>query len=307
MSAVTSIPRVAKAGFTSFIRNGWLSVAATGIVTFSLVLISIFAMLLLLGGNVVTYVQQKIDIEVFFKDDAKVQDIQTLQQQLETNPNTLSVNYVSKQQALQKFKGQSDESKQLVDDAFNDENNPLPASLEIKAKDTSKLDAFNQTLDSDFAKPLIQQRSDEKNRTIIQNLQRIVGIIKGVGISISLVILVFSVLVVFNTIRITIFSRREEIEIMRLVGASNWYIRGPFIMEGVFYGVIATVISLAVSKLLVVAFGPALTRFLGTDIPINVSRYFDSHLLPIGLLLLVIGVSVGVVSSLIAIRRHLRV
>src|SRR5438477_359432 len=123
MAALTTLPRVAKAGFTSFVRNGWLSVAATGIVTFALVLVSIFAMLLLLGNDVVKTIQNKIDVEVYFKDEAKTQDILTLKQQLETNPNAASVTYISKEQALEIFKGRSEKSKQLADEAITEENN----------------------------------------------------------------------------------------------------------------------------------------------------------------------------------------
>lgn len=301
----SALSRVIRSGFVSFYRNGWLSVAATGIVTFALVLISIFAMLLLLGNDVVKSIQNKIDVEVYFKDEAKTQDILTIKEQLEKMENTQSVRYISKQEALEIFKGRSEKSRKLAEEAINEENNPLPPSLQIKAKDTNRLDAFNPVLESDFARPLIAERSDKENRAIIQNLQRIVSFIRSVGLFISLVVLTFSILVVFNTIRITIFSRREEIEIMRLVGASNWYIRGPFVMEGIFYGVIATVIALAVVYLLVVAFGPALSSYL-KDINEDVPRYFRDNLAIILLIQLATGVIVGVVSSMIAIRRHLK-
>src|SRR6266498_937583 len=112
---LTSLPRVIKSGFVSFYRNGWLSVAATGIVTFSLVLVSTFVLLLLLGQSVIKNIQQKIDVEVFFKDDAKVTDILTIKDQLEHNSNTQSVKYISKADALQIYKGQNDRNKKLLD------------------------------------------------------------------------------------------------------------------------------------------------------------------------------------------------
>ncbi len=301
----TALIRVMRAGFTSFYRNGWLSVAATGIVSFTLVLISIFVLLLLLGKNVIHGIEQKIDIEIFFNESAKVADIQTLQEQLQKQPNAASVRYISKQEALQIYKGQSERNKKLVEQ-ISEEENPLPASLQVKAKDPNQLDLFNPVLESDFAKPLIQSRSDKENRPIIERLQRIISFIRNVGIFISLVVLLFSVLVVFNTIRITIFSRREEIEIMRLVGASNWYIRGPFIMEGVFYGIIATAVAMLVVYLVVIAFGPVLTGWL-KDINENVPAYFRANIGIILTVQLVTGIGVGVLSSYIAIRRHLRV
>lgn len=300
----TTLPRLIKAGFVSFYRNGWLSVAATGIVTFALVLISIFVLLLLLGGNVVKSIQNKIDVEVFFNDNAKVADITTIKDQLEKVENAQSVRYISKKEALEIYKGQSERNRKLVEQ-ISEEENPLPASLQVKAKNSDRLDAFNPVLESDFAKPLIQSRSDKENRDIIQRLQRIVSFIRTLGIFISLVVLVFSVLVVFNTIRITIFSRREEIEIMRLVGASNWYIRGPFVMEGIFYGVIATVIAMLVVYLTVLALGPALSSYL-RDINEDVPTYFRANIGIILLVQLATGIGVGVISSIIAIRRHLK-
>lgn len=304
MNFVT-LPRIIKAGVVSFYRNGWLSVAATGIVTFALVLISIFVLLLLLGRSVITEIKQKIDVEVFFNDSAKVTDIQTIKEQLEKQENTQSIRYISKKEALEIYKGQSEKNRQLVEN-ISEEENPLPASLQVKAKDPNRLDAFNPILESDFAKPLVQSRSDKENRDVIQRLLRIVAFIRSVGIFISLVVLTFSVLVVFNTIRITIFSRREEIEIMKLVGASSWYIRGPFIIEGVFYGMIATFIAMLAVYLLVLAFGPALSGYL-KDINDNVPAYFRSNFLLILLVQLAAGIGVGVVSSYIAIRRHLKV
>lgn len=301
---LTTLPRLFKAGFVSFYRNGWLSVAATGIVTFTLVLISIFVLLLLLGQNVITSIQQKIDVEVFFNDTAKTADIQTLQQQLQSQPNTQSVKFITKKDALEIYRGQSERNRKLVEQ-ISEEENPLPASIQVKAKDPSQLDSFNPVLESDFAKPLIQSRSDKENRDIIQRLQRIIDFIRSVGLFISGVVLVFSVLVVFNTIRITIFSRRKEIEIMRLVGASNWYIRGPFLLEGVIYGLIATVVAMLVVYLVVITFGPALSQYL-RDINEDVPAYFRSNVPTILLVQLVTGIGVGVLSSMIAIRRHLK-
>ncbi|MDP4000051.1 MAG: permease-like cell division protein FtsX [bacterium] len=304
MSALVTGPRIVRAALRSFYRNGWLSVAATGIVTFSLVLVSIFALLLLLGTNVISAIQSKIDVEVFFKDDAKVADILTVKEQLEKNTNTASVKYISKTDALEIYKGQSDRNRRLVEQ-ISEEENPLPASVQVKAKNPDKLDAFNPTLESDFAKPLVASRSDKENREIIQQLQRIVGFIRSMGMFISLTVLTFAVLVVFNTIRITIFSRREEIEIMRLVGASNAYIRGPFVLEGAFYGIIGTGIALLVVYLIVLAFGPAMSSYL-RDLNEDVPAYFRANLPLIVLIQLVTGIGVGVLSSYIAIRRHLR-
>lgn len=301
----STLPRIIRSGVFSFYRNGWLSVAATGIVTFSLVLVSTFVLLLLLGQSVIQNIQQKIDVEVFFKDDAKVTDIMTIKDQLAQNPNAQSVRYISKQEALQIYKGQNQRNQKLLSQ-LSEEDNPLPASLQVKAKNPENLDAFGSVLDSDFAKPLVESRSDKENRDIIQRLQRIVSFIRNLGIFVSLVVLTFATLVVFNTIRITIFSRREEIEIMRLVGASNWYIRGPFIVEGVFYGIIATAVAMLVVYLVVLAFGPALSSYL-KDINEDVPAYFRANFALLLTVQLVTGIGVGVISSLIAIRRHLKV
>lgn len=300
----SAIERVVKAGFVSFYRNGWLSVAATGIVTFTLMLISVFLLMLLLGQDIITTIQKKIDVEVFFNDNAKVADIQTIQQQLEQQPNTESVRYITKKEALEIYKGRVP-GKDYVKE-ITEEENPLPPSLRIKAKDPNQLDAFNPVLESDFAKPLINTRTDKNNQPLIDKLRNIVSFVRSVGLFISLVVLVFSILVVFNTIRITIFSRRQEIEIMKLVGASNWYIRGPFIIEGIFYGIIATLVALGAMELMITLFGDSITAKLGSDVPINVKEYYRDRL-PLFLMAnLLIGILVGVLSSYIAIRRHLK-
>ncbi len=304
MNFVT-LPRIIKSGLQSFVRNGWLSVAASGIVSLTLVLISIFVILLMLGSVVVSNIKDRIDIAVFFNDTAKVDDIQTLKTQIEQQPNTKSVRYISKKEAFEIYKGRSETNRKLVE-SIPEEENPLPASLEIKANDTSKLSDFDSVLGSDFAKGLIQSRSDKDadNKLIYDRLQKIFDFIKKLGIFISLVVLTFSVLVVFNTIRITIFSRRREIEIMKLVGASNWYVRGPFIVEGVFYGLIGLVVAMLVVYLIVSLVGPSLTNFFENTV--NVQTYFKQHFLTLLVVQLVTGIGVGVLSSMIAIRRHLR-
>ena len=156
MNFVT-LPRIIKSGLQSFVRNGWLSVAASGIVSLTLVLISIFVILLMLGSVVVTNIKERIDIAVFFNDSAKVDDIQTLKAQIEQQPNTKSVRYISKKEAFEIYKGRSEKNRMLVE-SIPEEENPLPASVEIKANDTSKLSEFDSVLGSDFAKGLIQSK-----------------------------------------------------------------------------------------------------------------------------------------------------
>ncbi len=298
--------RIIQSGVRNFLRNAWLSTAATAvmIITLTMILISYISNVTLvatLKGFV-----NKIDVSVYLKDTVTPDQVRDLQNRVLGQPNVLSVKYISKADALAIYRQQNQYDKSLLN-AISEADNPLPQSLQVKAKDPNKLDPIVAFFGADDIKPLLQDKnavsySGERKKAV----DRIVGFInfmKRAGLTMSLVFTVISVLIIFNTIRMTIFTRREEIEIMKLVGATKWFIRGPFLFEAALYGIVAAIIATGVVYALIVAAGPK----LGSYVDINSAMAIFKHY-PVLVILAEtgVGLAIGTASSMLAMTRYLK-
>ena len=304
--AMITFLRIIQAGLRNFLRNSWLSTAATAImlVTLTIILTSYVATLAL-QATVKTLVSN-INVTAYYKDSTTRDQIIVVENQLRSLPQVEEVRYVSKAEALANYRRQYKNDKSLLD-AVSDAENPLPQSLSIKAKDPSKLDGIVQTLNADANKGLLIDKqaisySDERKKAI----DRIVGwsnFLRVSGLVLSALFGAISILIIFNTIRMAIFTRREEIEIMKLVGATPWFIRGPFIVEAAMYGVIAALVAVLLCYGIVTAGAPRLSGYLSVD---PVLALFRDSLMPMLLIEMAIGVAVGTFSSLLAMSRYLK-
>lgn len=233
--------RASKLGFVNFWRNRWLSAAATLTVTLMLFTVSVFAVQSIVIYRTTEVLKSKIELVVFFADKATDAQIQALRQVLANRIDVKSVEYVSKEQAYQIFKSRpgSAQVKELV----TPENNPLPRSLEIQATDPSRLAAISELLTNSDYQPLILSKSDQDaaQRQLIANLTDTARISRRNGLILSGIFFLVAVLMVFNTARIVIHAREDEIEIMRLVGSTAGFIRWPFILEGILYGAFGSI------------------------------------------------------------------
>jgi len=294
-------------GFVNFWRNSWLSLTTTAIVTLTMLVISALVILSFLGNITLDSIQDKIDISVYFKTSVSEKEILVVKERLENLSEVKGVEYVSREQALERFKKEHQDDA-LVLDSLKGDDNPLPASLEIKAENPGQYELITQALEDPFYKPLIAEDgiSYYQNKAKIDRLASITTFMRRMGLGVSLGFIVIALLVVFNSIRVTIYTRREEIEIMKLVGASNWYIRWPFVLEGVMYGVFAMVISFLVVIPLVYYLSPQVLNYLGGEESGLISSFWRS-ILVLGIFQFVVGILIGTLSSLLAIRRHLKV
>lgn len=299
----TIISRIFHFGFKNFWRNGWLSTATIAIMT----LASIGFLGLVMFG-VITHaassaIQDKIDISVYFNTNTSEDEILNIQQSLEGLSQVASVDYISQDQALATFQ-QNHASDPTVSQAINElDTNPLEASLNIKAKDPSQYGAINDYLSSPDLAPYIDTISYSQNQDVIDRLAAIVRDVNIGGWILTIFLALVAGLVMFNTIRLAIYSNREEIGVMRVVGASNSLVRGPFVVEGMLWGLIAAFISLIV-------FAPALyfvSPYLNEFIPgLNIFQYFYTHIAQLFLYELLFGVVIGGLSSFWAVRRYLK-
>lgn len=299
----TTLSRIIKFGIQNFLRNGWLSVATIAVLVLALLVFNGLVIFGVISGTAISSIQDKIDISVYFKDTAPEDDILKLERSIEELAEVKNVDYVSKDRALDIFKDRHKEDL-IVSQALAElQSNPLLASLNIKAKDPNQYPQIVKYLETESTENLIEKISYAQNRLAIERLAQLVGTFQNVGLTVTISLALVAALVTFNSIRLAIYSNREEIGIMRLVGASNKFINGPYIVSGLIYGMIAAVVSIMIGMPVVALASPYLNVFIPE---IDLQNYFFANLISLLGYQLLLGAFLGVVSSAIAVRRYLK-
>jgi len=296
--------RVMTAGTRNFLRNAWLSTAATVVMTVTLMIIVTSFVTTTALNATIKQITDKLDVSIYLNDNITQPQLQDLEHQLEAVPNVAAVQYVSKSQALAAFRTENASDQSLLQ-AVSETNNPLPASLNIKAKDPNNLDSIAAVISEPNVKALQSDApsySGDRKATI-DKIASVSRFIKRAGLIGSVVFVVISTLIIFNTIRMAIFTRRDEIEIQQLVGATKWFIRGPFLFEAALYGIVAAVIALFLSYGVVVGVLPKASSYIDVN---GVVSLFRSYPVAIVLVEMLIGVAIGTLSSLLAMSRYLK-
>lgn len=299
--------RIFTYGLRNFSRNTWLTTAAAAVMTITLLIISTTLIARMVFADTIQQIRQKIDIAVFLKDDVTDDDLQRFVNQIKRVPIVTSVEYVSKEQARQNFQQQNKtELTQLEALAQLNGTNPLPASLKIKVKDPNKIDDVNKVIYSDQNKPLLGQQPSNANaqKEAINHIAVVTQFLETAGVVSAIIFVIISILIIFNTIRMAIFNRRDEIEIMKLIGAEKYFIRGPFIVEASLYGVLAALVSIGIVYALLLTKANDLAQ---QDIVVdNTLHLFKQWPVVIVLGQMLAGAAIGVFSSLLAMRRYLK-
>jgi len=306
----TKIRRMFRAGFVNFWRNGFVSIASVMVLTVTLFVIG--SMVFMRAGltSALSELKQRVDINVYFVTTADESDILALQKSLSQLPEVASVTYTSRDDALAQFKARHQDDQLALQALDELSDNPLGASLNIRATDPSQYGAIadflqgKNALSSKDGTSIIESNTYFKNQQAIDKLTRIINTTDQAGLLIAIVLIGLSVLDAYNTVRLGIYSAREEIAVMKLVGASNTHIRGPFVVTGIMGGVIAALLALVIFWPVSVWFGPKLANFFGS---VDLASWYMTRLWKLALLLIGSGAAIGAVSSFIAIRRHLRV
>lgn len=298
-----ALQRIFRTALNSLWRNSWLSVASTLIMIVTLIVISVFVSLTIITNKVTDALKDRIDMAAYIDDKVTQDQLFALQKVISARTDVLNVDYVSKEEALKRWRDRNSDN-QKIRDVVTADNNPLPRSLEIKTKNPEDLENIAKMLESQEYSPLIKELSYKKNKDMINRLIRITDFIKTMGWSLSIIFILISILVIYNTIRLTIFARSEEIAIMKLVGATDWYIRGPFIVEGVAYGILATTIASIVSYITFRLLMPWAQQYLGG---FNLGTgYLGVSFAMVVLLQLGVSIILGIVCSVFAVKRHLK-
>lgn len=309
MSTWINFKRITRGGFIGFLRNGFVSLATVLIMAITLFVIGS----LIMGGaaldSVLTQLQEKVDINVYFLTDAPEDEILSLRDAVTELPEVASVEYVTRDEALERFR-ERHKDDQLTLQALDElEENPLGASLAIRAKETSQYEGIAKFLEGETAvgqgeRTIIEKVNYFQNKAAIDKLGDIINASERFGLIATIFLIVASVLIVFTTIRLAIYTTRDEINVMQLVGASDSYVQGPFIVEGALYGFAAAILALGSLYPLALWLGPSSQSFLGE---FNTLSYYVSSLPFLIFVLVGTGVVLGGVSSFLAVRRYLRV
>lgn len=303
---IISLTRTIKFALQNFWRNIWLSVVTIVILVLTLLFVSLLSALNLLADQAITAVQEKVDVEVFFSGDASDEQLLSIQKTIESYPEVKQVTYISEDQALENFKKEHTDDEQIIASIDELDDNPLPPSLIIQAFELNQYDAIIARLDVADFKPLIAQQDFQDNAVIIQKISSLSARLTQVGIVVSIVFALISFLVVFNTLRIAIYSQREQIGIMRLVGAPNWIIRTPFMWESLIYALIASGLTMALLYPVAVFVGPYVDAFFsGYDF--HFLAFFQANIFTIFFLQLGVALVVSLFTSMVAITRYLKV
>lgn len=297
--------RLLISAFKDLTRNIWLNIATVIIMVISLFTVTVMIAVEAVGNHALVALKDKIDITIQFKDDADEEKILELKKDLEARADVAKVEYISKEQALASFKETHRDDAYINDSLTELGDNPLFAVLNVKARELSQYkDLDGHVSSNDNYKDIIEKVNFKENEIAINNFSNILTAIKEGIMALSVLFILIGVMVAFNTIRLAMYAHKSEIEIMRLVGAGNWYIRMPFIIEGVIFGAVSCAVAIVLMFPVVQYVSPRISEFIpGFDL----NNYFISNLNNITVLLLSMGVGIGVISSIIAIRRYLKI
>ncbi len=303
---MTELKRIIKAGFVNFRRGGSVSVAAVLMVTIAL---SMFAFIILYQGVLffsLDLIRDKVDVTIYFNVGAPTEKIMLFKQSLAKLPEVASVSYTSAEDNLKNFRELHADDYPTIAALDEIGDNPLGAYLSVKAKEISQYESIANFMKGDSALVLgsaniIYKVNYHQNKMVIDKLNAIISDSQKLGFLSTILLVIISIIITFNTIRLTIFFAKEEIGVMRLVGASKMRVRGPFMVEGAIYGIIATIITLIIFW----PFTAWLVRNTTWFGVFNIYDYYVSNFLQIFAIILLSGILLGVVSSFLAVRKYL--
>jgi len=300
------LKRIIKSGFLNFSRNGLVSWAAVLVTTITLFVIASMLFLQVILNFSLDEIKNKVDVAIYFTVGAPEDRILSLRESILKLPEVAGVTYTSSDDALRLFRERHSGDYPTIQALEELRENPLGAYLNVRAKEVSQYEGISNFLKSDDALvlgsiPIIDKVNYNQNRLVIDRLSAIISGAQKLGFAVTLVLIAISIIITFNTIRLTIFISKEEIGVMRLVGASKRRVRGPFMIEGAIYGLVATLLTMLIFWPTTLWMGNNMTDFLG----LNLYTYYVSNFIQIFLIILLSGLLLGAISSFLAVRRYL--
>ncbi|MEK7071816.1 MAG: permease-like cell division protein FtsX [Patescibacteria group bacterium] len=301
---LTSLKRIIHLGWLGLVRDGGQIFATIFILAIAILLVSSLFLSGKVGQFLINSLESKADVSVYFKEAALEEDIAQVQDELAKIPEVKEIIYISKDQALEEFKKRYENNPVLMDSVKELGGNPFLASLRIQAKQAGQYKVITGFIDNLSIDDIIEKVDYSQRQNVIERIFSITSFLGKTGILFSSILVAIAILITFNTIKMAIYNFQEEVKIQRLVGASNWFIRGPFLAQGAIAGIISAFISLLVLFLIVLLFSPKIQIFLPD---LNIFKMFWSNFGFIFLIQFATGIALGSISSLIAIRKYIKI
>jgi cell division transport system permease protein len=302
--------RMVRYGVNNFTRNAWLTTAATAVMTITLLIIFTTVVARTMLNDTVSQLREDISLSIFLKSEIEGSDVAVLQKKLEGEENVKRVTYISSEAGREIYIQQNLDPNDIEGlKTLAESEVTIPAKFEINVENPDELEGIETLIkeDDDFQEWLFVGASqlDSDTRSAIGTISVWAATAERAGLIATIVFVAISMLIVFNTIRMAIFNRREEIDMMKLIGADKAFIRGPFVVEAVMYGFFAALIATALGyfglvtlQSQIASYGIAVNELMSTLI-------LFSPLVLLGMILL--GSIIGIISSRLAVRRYLKV
>jgi cell division transport system permease protein len=302
----TTLGRIIRNGFVGFYRNRTISVSAIVVMTITLIIIGGLVYSRAMLKHVLYHVQNKVDVSVYFVLSAEETDILKLQDALTKLPEVKEVRYTSRDQALVNYKEKNANDALALQAIEEIGQNPFRASIAVLAQNSGQYEAIATFLKSkEFTQEdnaLIDKIDYADNKEIIDRLNALIATGERAGLMVALIFILISSMITYNTIRLAIYTFRDEISVMRLVGANKMYVRGPFVVEGILYGVfaaiLATLIFLPIALYTRDYVSNALVQF-------DTLEFYMRKGFLLGAILLSVGIALGTISSYLSVRKYL--
>lgn len=300
--------RVMVSGWKNFVRGGAVSAATVVIMTVTLSIIGALIFLSALLTFTLNTIKDKVDVSVYFVTTAQESDILAVKDQLQKLPQVASVAYTSADDALAAFRDRH-ATDQLTLQALDElGGNPLDASLEVRAKDPSEYDSIVSFLEASPAlssgnTSIVDRINYAQNKDVIDRLSLAIQATREIGFAVVVLFAIASILIAFATVRLAIYVAKDEIAVMRLVGASNSYVQGPFIVTGIITGVTAAIVVLLMLWPATWYAGVKTVAWFGG---FDVAGYYTGHFAFIFSIVMLSGIALGAIASVFAIRRYLK-
>lgn len=307
----TSLKRIIKFGWLNFSRNKELNFSAIFIIVIAILLITSLFVFREMSQSFILYLQEKIDISVSFKIDIQETVILEIKDELLKTPEVKNIQYVSKEEALESFIQRHKDDENLMrglEEVKVVSPLPFPAVLNINAWGPNQYEQIAKFLENERFKNIIYNIDYDDRRLIIERVFIATERTNQIVIIISSILILIAILIIFTTTKLAILHQKEEIIVQRLVGASNWFIRSPFLIQGMISGFFAALISFLIPVTAIYFWGQEINalfpKFFWDG---DVSAYFFDRIFLIFLVQVVIGVGLGIISSAIAVRKYLKV
>ncbi len=294
--------KIIKLAFQNFFRNFWLSLTSIVIILLMLFTLTLLYSINVLGTQALDNIASRMDLGIYFKNNIDQNELNIFKSELENCDEIKEINYLSPEDALAQFKKKHQKDPIILNSIEELNENPLGAVISVKFRNPGKYQKTMRIVNQERYQSLIHDQNFYDYEELIKIFNKFNQKIYHVGLVVSGLFLIIAILVIFTAIKLGAISRKKEIRIMRLVGASSWFIRAPFLIEGSLYAIVAWILNIGLIWLFSIFIQPQIKNFLQMDF--NLSLYLRTQSLEFWLTLLIFSIIVSVVASASAINKY---